>query len=102
MFKKIVAAMVILMFTLMSMGCGSVTKSKPGEAPKLARIIEKGSIAGVCAGIAYWTGTPTWIWRAGFAGAVLLAGFGAGIYIILWVFMPVYDQVPDDYDKRTS
>jgi hypothetical protein len=41
MFKKIVAVMVLVMFTIASLGCGGVTKSAPGDAPKLARIIDK-------------------------------------------------------------
>jgi phage shock protein PspC (stress-responsive transcriptional regulator) len=102
MFKKIVALMVLVMFAIASLGCGGVTKYDGADKPKLARIDGQGMISGVCAGFAYWTGTPAWAWRAGFVISVACFGFGIGVYLLLWIFMPKFDKTPADYDKRVS
>jgi len=56
---------------------------------RLGRSKHDQMIGGVCAGFAEATGTPPWLWRAGFAFAVL--GFGTGLlaYLILWAVMPL-------------
>ena len=72
------------------------------ESRKLMKIKPKKMIAGICAGFAYWLGWPTWIIRALLVAAVIFAGTGLLIYIILWIFMPSADELPPDYDERTS
>ena len=73
--------------------------SKP---ERLMKIKQKGMLGGVCAGFAYWLGWPTWILRALLVGLVIFAGTGILLYIILWIFMPATDELPPDYDERTS
>ena len=69
---------------------------------RLMRIKPKHVLGGVCAGLAYWLGWPTWILRALMVILVLFGGSGIPIYIVLWVFMPAADELPSDYDERTS
>lgn len=57
---------------------------------KLYRDPDNKVIAGVCSGLAAYTGVedPLWI-RLGFVATVLFAGFGVLPYIILWIVMPM-------------
>ncbi len=68
---------------------------------RLMRIKRKGVLGGVCAGLAYWFGCPTWVMRALAVGLVVIGGTGFLGYIILWIFMPATDELPQDYDERT-
>jgi len=45
-------------------------------------------LAGVCGGLAKYTNTESWIWRLLFALFVITFGFGAVIYLLLWIFVP--------------
>lgn len=70
--------------------------------PRLVRIIKKKIISGVCSGISYRYGLPTFIVRLVFILLSILTGIGAIIYIILWIAMPIASEIPLDYDDRTS
>ncbi len=60
-------------------------------------------LGGVCAGIAYNLGIPTWVVRLLW---VLINALGVGfpitVYILLWVFVPRWDNDPDDFLARTG
>jgi phage shock protein PspC (stress-responsive transcriptional regulator) len=71
------------------------------ERPKLRRIRPKKMLGGVCAGFGYWLKIPTWLIRVIWV-ALALSGTGIIAYILLWIFMPVTDEVPPDYDERTT
>lgn len=45
-------------------------------------------LSGVCGGLARFTGLASWAVRLLFAGALLCAGTGALIYLLLWIFVP--------------
>jgi phage shock protein PspC (stress-responsive transcriptional regulator) len=51
-------------------------------------------IAGVCGGIAEWTGwDPTLVRILYVVGSILSAGFpGTIVYIVLWILMPEQDR----------
>jgi phage shock protein PspC (stress-responsive transcriptional regulator) len=66
---------------------------------KLKRITGKECIGGVCAGVAYWLGLPTWIVRLVWAWFVLFVGIGLVLYILMWIFMPKWKDTPDDYEE---
>lgn len=104
MIKKYIAIIVCVCFLISTLGCGGISKAPQisGEKEKLARVIDKGVIGGVCSGFAYFTGTPTWIWRAGFIITTLLWGVGVGIYIVTWILMPKYDKTPYNFEQRTE
>jgi phage shock protein PspC (stress-responsive transcriptional regulator) len=77
-------------------------KTEDGH-PRLVRIPQKQTIAGICAGFAYKLGTPPWlvqvIWVVlafGMGGVPLIA------YPILWIVMPKASESPEDYDTRTE
>lgn len=102
--KRVISLILIICFLSVTLGCGGKTiPSKPGEAPKLARTTGSySSIAGVCSGWAYFTGTPSWVWRTGFVLATVFWGGGLLAYIVLWIFMPEYETNPVDFEKRTG
>ena len=54
----------------------------------------------MCAGFGYWLGIPTWLVRIVWAVLLLAYGMGGILYILLWIFMPAWDQVPEDYEER--
>jgi phage shock protein C len=74
----------------------------PGTRPKLRRMKGRHWLGGVCAGIGYWLGVPTWLVRLLWTVTVLAYGLGAVLYILLWIFMPAWDQVPADYEERAG
>lgn len=45
-------------------------------------------LGGVCGGLARFTGLDSWAMRLLFALALLCAGTGALIYLLLWIFVP--------------
>ncbi len=66
-----------------------------------------GWVGGVCAGIAYHFGLPTWIVRLAWAIAVFCYGVGGVLYLLLWIFVPNYSgtlsgSTPKDYTARTG
>lgn len=73
-----------------------------GGRPKLRRIKGKAWIGGVCAGFGYWLGVPTWLIRLIWTVLVLAYGVGAILYILLWIFMPVWESVPENYEERAG
>ena len=76
--------------------------SNPGVRPKLRRVKGKHWLGGVCAGVGYWLGIATWLVRLVWAILVLAYGFGLLLYLLLWIFMPVWEQVPQDYEERAG
>jgi phage shock protein PspC (stress-responsive transcriptional regulator) len=70
--------------------------------PKLRRIKGRHWLGGVCAGVSYWLGVPTWLVRLVWSVLVLAYGFGALLYILLWIFMPLWDAVTGDYEERAG
>ena len=65
---------------------------------KLRKIPGKKWIGGVCAGIGYALGVPAWAVRLVVTFSVVFYGFGALLYILLWIFMPAWEETPADYD----
>lgn len=49
-------------------------------------------IAGVCGGIGTLTGVDPWVWRLVFLLGLLLGGFTALLYILLWLLVPRQGQ----------
>jgi phage shock protein PspC (stress-responsive transcriptional regulator) len=45
-------------------------------------------LGGVCGGLARFTGLASWAVRLLFAAALLCAGTGALVYLLLWIFVP--------------
>ncbi|RYE64827.1 MAG: PspC domain-containing protein [Oxalobacteraceae bacterium] len=45
-------------------------------------------ISGVCGGLARASGVDAWVWRLVFVLFTLTFGFGAVIYVLLWIFVP--------------
>ena len=45
-------------------------------------------ISGVCGGLAKASGVESWVWRLVFTLFTLTFGFGAVIYLLLWIFVP--------------
>ena len=56
----------------------------------------------MCAGFGYWLGIPTWLVRIVWAVLLLAYGMGGILYILLWIFMPAWYQVPEDYEERAG
>ena len=67
----------------------------------LKRIPQKAVYGGVCAGLAYRFGQPTWFFRIPFGLLFFYSGIGLIPYLILYYMMdPV--AIPTDYDARTE
>jgi phage shock protein PspC (stress-responsive transcriptional regulator) len=45
-------------------------------------------IAGICGGVAAFTGVESWVWRLILCVLVLFGGTGVLLYILLWIFVP--------------
>ena len=78
-------------------------REKIEHIKNLKRIPEKGIIAGICAGIAYYLGAPLWIVRL--ITAILFitgAHFIPALYILMWIFVPKMEKAPEDFDVITK
>jgi len=71
-------------------------------ARKLRKVTGDQWIAGVCASVAYWLGTPVWLTRLVWTCIVLFYGVGVGLYILLWIFVPEWEETPVDYKRATG
>jgi phage shock protein PspC (stress-responsive transcriptional regulator) len=69
---------------------------------KLRRVTEDEWIGGVCGGVAYWLGVPVWLTRLVWTCAALFYGIGIGLYILLWIFLPKWEDTPADYEQITG
>jgi phage shock protein C len=69
--------------------------SKPGEFFEFLRSLRKSQtdrwVGGVCGGLGKSTPIPSWVWRVGFAAAILFYGSGLLAYLLLWLFVPEED-----------
>ncbi len=74
----------------------------PGSRPKLRRMRGRHWLGGVCAGIGYWLRVPTWLVRLLWTVTAFAYGVGVVLYVLLWIFMPVWDQVPANYEERAG
>jgi phage shock protein PspC (stress-responsive transcriptional regulator) len=45
-------------------------------------------LGGVCGGLARATSIDAWVWRLLFALFTITFGFGAVIYLLMWIFVP--------------
>lgn len=75
-------------------------REKIENIKNLRRIPKKGIVGGVCAGIAYYLGAPLWLVRL--ATAVLFVvgiHFVPLLYILMWIFVPKMEKVPEDFDE---
>lgn len=70
--------------------------------PKLRRIKGRHWLGGVCAGVGYWLGVPTWLVRLAWTLLLLCYGVGGIVYVLLWIFMPAWEAVPADYEQRAG
>jgi phage shock protein PspC (stress-responsive transcriptional regulator) len=73
-----------------------------GASRKLRRIKGRHWLGGICAGVGYWLGIPTWLVRVGCTLLFLVYGLGGLVYVLFWLFMPVWEQVPEDYEQRAG
>ena len=60
----------------------------PPTRPQLRRSGSDRMVAGVCGGLADYSGIDPVLWRVGFVGLTLAGGSGIVIYLLLWVLMP--------------
>ena len=59
------------------------------ENKRLKRNTFNKVIGGVCSGLADYFGIDVVLVRAIFAASFLFGGVGGGLYLILWILMPV-------------
>ncbi len=103
-YKKPISILCLLVFLAFSLGgCfGGSDKSGSVKSVKLGKIPKAGIIGGVCAGLAYKTGSTTTLWRTIFTIMGLFVGGGILVYVLLWIFLPEYEEIPKDFSKRTQ
>lgn len=71
------------------------------ELKKYKNLPDAGMVMGVCAGLSYRLGLPTWAVRIAFA--ILAFGYGVGIaaYFLIGLIAPDA-STPGDYARRTG
>ena len=67
---------------------GSGSNDFTNEFGRLRRSRTDRWLGGVCGGLGKASGIESWVWRLVFALCVLFAGFGAFIYLLMWIFVP--------------
>jgi phage shock protein PspC (stress-responsive transcriptional regulator) len=69
---------------------------------KMRRVKDDAILGGVCSGMAYAFGMPTWVLRIIWFAASAFYGFGVLPYLLFWLFMPAWSEKPADYDQVTG
>lgn len=59
-------------------------------------------LGGICGGLAYAVGWPTWVVRLILVLSVVCLGFGILAYLLLWIFVPRWPATPADYALVTG
>jgi phage shock protein PspC (stress-responsive transcriptional regulator) len=67
---------------------GTAGGSFAAELNALRRSRSDRWISGVCGGLALASGVEAWVWRLVFTVFTLTFGFGAVVYLLLWIFVP--------------
>lgn len=75
------------------------SSSRPSDK-RLFRDLDNAAIAGVCSGIANFLNIDVVIIRAIFVIVFMFAGFGLGLYIILWIIVPKANTTIDKLRMR--
>ncbi|HEX9972185.1 MAG TPA: PspC domain-containing protein [bacterium] len=55
---------------------------------QLTKSVTDKKVGGICGGLGENTAVPSWCWRILFVASSFIYGFGIGLYILLWIFMP--------------
>lgn len=66
-----------------------------------AKIQNDKLLSGVCSGMAYSIGLPSWLVRIAFVLLLCLPG-SVVLYVLMWAFVPKWSQDPSDYFERTN
>ena len=78
-------------------------RAKKYLSPRKLRSVPNSKwVGGVCGGIAYWLGCPAWLVRLVWVYAAIFYGVGGVVYILLWILMPKWDEIPADYQEVTG
>ena len=84
-------------FALSELAEAQALLAKPGDGrhegvhqtrKRLRRARADRWLGGVCGGLGRVSGVDSWVWRLVFALCVMFAGFGALIYLLMWIFVP--------------
>lgn len=81
----------ILSSSNVNLSKGGASSSGGSFADELATLRRSRSdrwIGGVCGGLAVVSKVDSWVWRLVFTLFTLTFGFGAVIYLLLWIFVP--------------
>ena len=73
-------------------GAGGAPRGAASPINRFRRSTSDRWIGGVCGGLAALTDTDSWVWRLLFTVALVFAGVGPLLYILLWIFVPSDDQ----------
>ncbi len=68
---------------------------EPVTRTQLHRSDSDRMVAGVCGGLADYTGIDATLWRIAFVALTVLGGSGVLLYALLWVLMPAAPAGPD-------
>ena len=94
---------VIVVFLIGKRTSTEISPKTEADEPRLVRIPQRKTIAGVCAGFAYKFGTPTWLVQVIWVVATFgLSGIPLIAYLILAIVMPRAIESPEDYEARTE
>jgi phage shock protein C len=52
-------------------------------------------LGGICGGLGERTPVPSWTWRLMFALFFFICGTGLILYILLWIFVPAQQKIPE-------
>lgn len=72
------------------------------ELKKYKNIPQQGLVMGVCAGLSYRLGWPTWVIRIAFLLLLFGAGVGLLAYLLVGWLAPDAASAPKDYAARTG
>lgn len=75
----------------------------PKGMDSMRRLPSRAWAGGVCAGMAYWAGSPMWVVRGAWVLAAVLALPAAVVlYAVACMFMPKWSIEPPDFERRVG
>jgi len=89
-----ILALLALLLSLCFLGAMAMLGGGVANLQKLRKSYYRYPLAGVCQGLGETTQFPAWIWRLVFVLFALWGGLGVLYYILLWIFMPRAEVVP--------
>jgi phage shock protein C len=89
-----IALLLAFVLSLSFLGALATLGGGVANLQKLRKASYSYPLGGVCTGLGETTQVPIWLWRTVFVLFALCGGLGIILYLLLWIFLPRAEFVP--------